>query len=278
VQAALEVVTKGRPAIASLLTSCLIHVLVISLADNITAPKRPMIQPDLVRVELVNLAKTEQETPKQLEETPALVKRPPPSQTAKLKEMKSVAGSEALQPEPAPAPATLATEEPQQSVEAKPTLEAKAENTAPSSSAPIERSALGEGAGNVSSNGDVAAIARSGIPTGGGTAPDFGRGSGTSSSAGQGFNTRREAKPIQTARAAYPPLALRMGLEGDVALSIHIDTEGRVTKAEIIKSAGMGFDEEALKAVRQSRFEAAQKDGETVPAEFTYIYRFRLQR
>jgi TonB family protein len=69
-----------------------------------------------------------------------------------------------------------------------------------------------------------------------------------------------------------------MGLEGDVTLKIEIDTEGKVTRAEVIKGAGSGFDEEALKAVRQSRFEPAQYDGEKVPAEFTYIYRFRLSR
>jgi TonB family protein len=73
-------------------------------------------------------------------------------------------------------------------------------------------------------------------------------------------------------------MALRMGMEGDVTLRIEVDTEGKVTKAEIIKSGGAGFDEEALKAVEQSRFEPAQKDGKNVLAEFTYIYRFRLQK
>jgi protein TonB len=73
-------------------------------------------------------------------------------------------------------------------------------------------------------------------------------------------------------------MALRAGLESDVTLKIEIDTEGKVTRAEIIKSGGAGFDEEALKAVKQSRFEPAQRDGHQVPAEFTYIYRFRLRR
>lgn len=90
--------------------------------------------------------------------------------------------------------------------------------------------------------------------------------------------TNREAKPIQTVRANYPPMALRAGLESDVTLSIEVDAQGNVTKAEITKSGGSGFDEEALKAVKQSRFEPAQRDGHPVPAEFTYIYRFRLQR
>jgi TonB family protein len=92
------------------------------------------------------------------------------------------------------------------------------------------------------------------------------------------IKTNREAKPIQTARASYPPMALRMGIEGDVTLKIIVDRKGEVTNAKIIKSGGAGFDEEALKAVKQSRFEPAQKDGQNVPAEFTYIYRFRLHR
>lgn len=79
-------------------------------------------------------------------------------------------------------------------------------------------------------------------------------------------------------RANYPPMALRAGLESDVTLKIEVDPQGNVTKAEITKSGGSGFDEEALKAVKQSRFEPAQRDGHNVAAEFTYIYRFRLQR
>jgi TonB family protein len=73
-------------------------------------------------------------------------------------------------------------------------------------------------------------------------------------------------------------MALRAGLESDVIVKIEVDNEGKVTNAEITKSGGAGFDEEALKAVKQSRFEPAQSDGQPVPAEFSYIYRFRLQR
>jgi TonB family protein len=130
--------------------------------------------------------------------------------------------------------------------------------------------------------GDFAATPSSGnMGNGGGLAiAGLGRGSGAPGSPAQtpALRTNREAKPIQTARAAYPPMALRMGLEGDVTLRIEVDPAGKVTRAEIIKSGGAGFDEEALKAVTQSRFEPAQKDGQNVAAEFSYIYRFRLQR
>ena len=82
----------------------------------------------------------------------------------------------------------------------------------------------------------------------------------------------------ETARASYRPMALRMGMESDVMLRIEVDPQGNVTRGEIIKSGGAGFDKEALTAVQQSRFEPAQRDGQNVAAEFSYIYRFRLQR
>jgi periplasmic protein TonB len=107
----------------------------------------------------------------------------------------------------------------------------------------------------------------------------LGRGTGAPGSPVQSvFRANREAKPIQTARANYPPMALRSGLESDVTLKIEVDSHGTVTKAEIAKSGGGGFDEEALKAVKQSRFEPAQRDGENIAAEFTYVYRFRIRR
>jgi protein TonB len=92
------------------------------------------------------------------------------------------------------------------------------------------------------------------------------------------LRTNRLAKPIQSVRPVYPPLALKMGMQGDVTLKIIVDAQGNVSRAEIVKSGGAEFDEEALKAVKQSRFEPAQRDGQNVPAEFTYIYKFRLRR
>jgi len=137
------------------------------------------------------------------------------------------------------------------------------------------------GAPTFSSTAETGVIAGSGSAGGGGSAvAGLGRVNGTPglpASSGP-LGTNREAKPIQTARATYPPMALRMGMESDVTLRIEVDPAGNVTKAEIAKSGGAGFDEEALKAVKQSRFEPAQRNGHSVPAEFIYIYRFRLYR
>ncbi len=132
-----------------------------------------------------------------------------------------------------------------------------------------------------SSFGNAAVVPGTGTGVGGGgtAALGLGRGAGAAGSPAEPvFRANREAKPIQTARANYPRMALRSGLESDVTLKIEVDPQGNVTRAEITKSGGGGFDEEALKAVRQSRFEPAQRDGENVTAEFTYVYRFRIRR
>jgi TonB family protein len=136
------------------------------------------------------------------------------------------------------------------------------------------------GASTFSSTAETGVIPRSGSAGGGSAVAGLGRANGTPGlPASSGLlGTNREAKPIQTARATYPPMALRMGMESDVTLQIEVDPAGNVTKAEIAKSGGAGFDEEALKAVKQSRFEPAQRKGHSVPAEFIYIYRFRLHR
>jgi len=115
---------------------------------------------------------------------------------------------------------------------------------------------------------------------GGNAVAGLGRGSGTPGPPVQTgpLRTNRLAKPIQSVRPVYPPLALKMGMQGDVTLKITVDSEGNVSRAEIVGSSGAEFDQEALKAVKQSRFEPAQKDGQNVAAEFNYVYRFRLQR
>lgn len=137
------------------------------------------------------------------------------------------------------------------------------------------------GASVFSSDGQTSLAPGPGSGGGAGTSvAGLGRGSGAPGllAPPAPLRTNREAKAIQTVRAVYPPMALRMGMESDVTLRIEVDPAGNVTKAEIVKSGGAGFDEEALKAVKQSRFEPAERDGRGVAAEFTYIYRFRLQR
>ena len=263
----------------SLLASCFIHGAVIVLASIIL--KHTVSRQDFLPIGLIDVPRQEQPKPIQKIETPPEIKKPPPPppKVEKAKEPKPVAKSEIVQPKPIP-PAVLPKEEPAKPVETKPTESTKSEPPPEAPTARVEGSGSEAGAGNLFGNGDAAVVPGSGTAGGGGgtASSGLGRGSGTPGLPTTPLRTNREAKPIQTVRAVYPPLALRMGTESDVSLRIEIDTEGKVMKAEITNSGGAGFDEEALKAVKQSRFEPAQKDGKNVPAEFTYIYRFRLQK
>jgi protein TonB len=196
--------------------------------------------------------------------------------------------SRAAVKEPPQAPAKHETARPENFFSQAKTAPSKGkepEKPLPPTPNPIRDSSASDGGSATGVNnlaaGDVDVAPGSGnAGSGGGTAvAGLGRASGAPGLPLQvPLRTNREAKPIQTARASYPPMGLRMGMEGDVMLLIEVDPQGNVTRAEIIKSGGAGFDEEALKAVRQSRFEPAQRDGQNVAAEFNYVYRFRLQR
>ncbi|HEX8504262.1 MAG TPA: TonB family protein [Hymenobacter sp.] len=50
--------------------------------------------------------------------------------------------------------------------------------------------------------------------------------------------------------ARYPEAALAKGISGKVYVSFVVDEDGRITDAEIARSAGDGFDEEALRLIR----------------------------
>jgi len=239
-----------------LISSCVIHITVIMLALMILH-NRNLRHQDFLPIGLV--------------QTPPEVKKPSPlPKVVKPQETKPVVENEPTRLErPALSPAT-AVEEPAKT-EAVPNF---------SSSARVEGGGSEAGTENLFGKGDAAVVPGSGTAGGGGgtAASGLGRGSGVPGLPMTALRANREAKPIQTVRASYPPMALRMGLEGDVVLKIQIDPEGKVMKIDLVKAAGMGFDEEALKAVKQSRFEPAQRDGKNLPAEFTYIYRFRLQK
>jgi protein TonB len=265
----------------SLVASCFIHGAVIILASIIL--KHAVSRQDFLPISLVDLPRQEQPKPIQKIETPPEIQKPPsPPKVEKAKEPKPATKGEIVKPKPIPPPAVLPKEEPAKPVETKPVESPKSDPPPEATIARVEGGGSEAGAGNLFGNGEAALVPGSSTAGGGGgtASSGLGRGSGTPGlpAPTTPLRTNREAKPIQTVRAVYPPLALRMGTESDVSLKIEIDTEGKVTKVEITKSGGAGFDEEALKAVKQSRFEPAQKNGKNVPAEFTYIYRFRLQK
>lgn len=76
---------------------------------------------------------------------------------------------------------------------------------------------------------------------------------------------------------AKAPPALETRKSADVMLAIEVAVTGKVTKAEVTRPAGDGFDEAALEAARQFEFEPGEYQGQPVPVRIVYRYRFLLR-
>ena len=271
--------TKDSSFAPSLLASVVIHLAALISVSVLMGHQSRLSTRDLIPISLL-------EPPQETNTTPARAKdsliekrnSSPRHSSNRRKSQCYEANDEQVKIEP-PSP-VKPKEEPAKSSDNKAPPAPPIERVLPES-ANDEGGGAPVGASTFSSKADSGVTPGSGSAGGGGTAvAGLGRGDGAPGlPAPSGpLRTNRDAKPIQTVRAAYPPMALRAGLESDVTLRIEVDPNGKVTKAEIIRGGGAGFDDEALKAVQQSRFEPAQKDGQNVPAVFTYVYRFRLQK
>lgn len=260
--------------------SLLIHLILLALGSALVQSN--LRRQEFLPIALVDLPPSVHPAQAKKVEATTETKKAPPLKQEKIKDTKSPAKTGIVKPEKAPpTPAAVPKDEIAKPIETKSITAARTEASSIPSTARTEGGGSEAGAGNLFGKGDVGVVPGTGTAGGGGgtAAAGLGRGSGAPGLPAQTvLRTNREAKPIQTVRAAYPAMALRAGLESDVTLRIEVDPEGKVTKAEIVKSGGGGFDEEALKAVKQSRFEPAQRDGQNVTAEFTFVYRFRLQR
>ena len=79
-------------------------------------------------------------------------------------------------------------------------------------------------------------------------------------------------------RLIYPTIAKEKGIEGFVLVTAKINKKGIVKKVNVIQKLGLGFDEAAIKAVKNTVFIPGQKDGENVDAEVTFKLDFRLNK
>ncbi|MDP9000459.1 MAG: TonB family protein [Myxococcota bacterium] len=75
----------------------------------------------------------------------------------------------------------------------------------------------------------------------------------------------------------YPAAARAQEVEADVVLAIVVTATGEVADARVIRPAGFGFDEEALRAVRGARFTPAERDGQRVAVRMRWSVSFRLR-
>ncbi len=107
-------------------------------------------------------------------------------------------------------------------------------------------------------------------------------GNGISGSRGDGLGEVAFGSPggprfLHRVMPSYPPFAQKMEKEGAVLLRVAINEEGRVVDVEILKKGGFGFDEAAVKAIRESTFIPAKRDGRSFSCKALLPIRFELK-
>jgi TonB family protein len=79
-------------------------------------------------------------------------------------------------------------------------------------------------------------------------------------------------------RASYPPIAVRLGQEGDVLVRLTVLPDGSVGNAKIVKSSGSPqLDASALVGVGYWRYRPAMRNGKPVAADVTVKIAIRLR-
>ncbi len=87
------------------------------------------------------------------------------------------------------------------------------------------------------------------------------------------------AEMIHQEKPAYPAMALTIGLEGTVWISVLVGKDGNVKDARVFKSSGTkSLDLSALEASHKNKFKPAIQNGRPVSMWVTYKIEFELDR
>lgn len=75
-------------------------------------------------------------------------------------------------------------------------------------------------------------------------------------------------------KVRYPEEAYEQNVEGRVYVQFVVDENGYVQNPEVMRGIGYGCDEEALRVLRQARFEPGTIDGEPVKVRHTLYIQY----
>ncbi|MCX6169889.1 MAG: energy transducer TonB [Ignavibacteriales bacterium] len=77
-------------------------------------------------------------------------------------------------------------------------------------------------------------------------------------------------------KISYPEMAQRTKTEGKVYVLIYVNEKGDVDDVKIVKGIGYGCDEEAVKAIKKTKFTPGVDKGVSVKAKFSLALTFKL--
>lgn len=135
---------------------------------------------------------------------------------------------------------------------------------------------LGPSSNGPGSGGGIGSGAGGGVGSGNGAG--FGPGEGGGAGGGKFRPGGNYVPPelIHKLEPQYSDEARKAKLQGAVTLSAIVDALGNPSDIRVVKSLGMGLDEEAVKTVKQWRFKPGTQDGRPVSVRITVIVTFRL--
>ncbi len=84
----------------------------------------------------------------------------------------------------------------------------------------------------------------------------------------------RSPQTLVLGMPAYPYIAKKNRINGEVVLSIEISNDGTVGNPQVTKGLGWGLDESAIQAARKAVFLPAIKDGSFVAEQSTVKFKF----
>ncbi len=88
---------------------------------------------------------------------------------------------------------------------------------------------------------------------------------------------RHERVPLNTVAPAYPAVARRERIEGDVQVCFNVNREGRPYRIAVRSSTNRIFEKPAIRAIRASRYQPLPKDREVPAIKTCRTFRFRLE-
>ena len=123
-----------------------------------------------------------------------------------------------------------------------------------------------------------------GVGTGSGTGIGPGRGSGLGpgSGGGTGGGAYRAGggvtapRVIEQVRPSYTEAALADRIQGSVELEVVVTASGRAGAVRVVRSLDAGLDQQAIRAVRQWRFEPGRLGRDPVDVLVTIVLDFRI--
>ena len=86
-----------------------------------------------------------------------------------------------------------------------------------------------------------------------------------------------ERVPLNTVAPAYPAIARRDRVEGDVQVCFNVDREGRPYRIAVRSSTNRIFEKPAIRAIRASRYQPVPDEREVPAIKTCRTFRFRLE-